>query len=414
MSESAVVRLPQLAWYGDSTLEIDLPPTWNVTVCRSQGADAPGLEAEGFRQAFAQPLGTRTIRELARGRKRVAILFDDACRPTPVATILPYVLEELSRAGIADSDIRFVAALGAHGAMAGVSLRKKLGDDVMGRFLVYNHNPYELCTPLGTTSRGTPVAINTEVMRCDLKIGIGSIMPHLITGFSGGPKIVLPGVASIETIGVNHNKYGGPGRTDIGKYEGNVVKADMDEAARMAGLDVKIDALLNLKREVTSLFVGDVVEEHLQGVAAAKQHYATEYVGDCDIVIANCYFKANGIPPAPRVAGPLLKSAGGDMVLIVVTPEGQWPHYVSRSWGENLGGRTWSPKTGLPRHTSRLTILAPYPDRTGMDYIAPYDRVNWAREWAEVRAMLERTYGRSAKVAVIPDATCQYFPGEPG
>ncbi|MCK9357431.1 MAG: hypothetical protein M0R22_09865, partial [Dehalococcoidia bacterium] len=134
----------------------------------------------------------------------------------------------------------------------------------------------------------------------------------------------------------------------------------------------------------------------------------------CDIVIANCYFKANGIPPAPRVAGPLLKSAGGDMVLIVVTPEGQWTHYVSRSFGEKLGGRTWSPKTGLPKNTSRLTILAPYPDRSGVDYIAPYDRVNWARSWTEVREMLERTYGRTAKVAVIPDATSQYFPGEPG
>ncbi len=413
MERPQVVRLPQLAWYGDSSLEIDFPASWNVTVCRSSGSGAMALDEEGFRRAFAHPIGSRTIRELARGKNRVAILFDDACRPTPVATILPYVLEELSRAGIVDEQVRFVAALGAHGAMDGVALRRKLGDDIMARFLVYNHNPYELCTPLGTTSRGTPVSINSEVMRCDLKIGIGSIMPHLLTGFSGGPKIILPGVASIESIGVNHNKWGGPGRTDIGHCEGNTLKADMDEAARMAGLDIKIDALLNLRREVTALFVGDVVEEHAEGVKAAKVHYATDFVGNCDIVVANCYFKANGIPPAPRVAGPLLKASGGDMVLLVVTPEGQWTHYVSRSFGERLGGRTWSPKIGLPKNTSRLTVMAPYPDRTGMDYIAPYNQVNWARTWTEVREMLERTYGRSAKVAVIQDATCQYFPNEP-
>ncbi len=237
MSNSAIVRLPQLAWYGDNTIEIDFPSSWDVTVCRSGGEEAAALDGDAFRKAFANPIGTSTIRELARGKKRVAILFDDACRPTPVADILPYVLDELSHAGIEDDDVRFIAALGAHGAMDGVALRKKLGDDVMARFLVYNHNPYELCTPLGTTSRGTPVAINTEVMRCDLKIGIGAIMPHLLTGFSGGPKIILPGVAAIETIGVNHNKWGGPGRTDIGHDEGNVLKADMDEAARMAGLE---------------------------------------------------------------------------------------------------------------------------------------------------------------------------------
>ncbi|MFW6126481.1 MAG: lactate racemase domain-containing protein, partial [Chloroflexota bacterium] len=264
------ISLPQMEWYGDTQLEIDFPESWDVTECRMQGHDAPALSDEGIRKAFQNPIGTGTIRELARGKSQVAILFDDMSRATPTATLIPYVLEELAAAGIPDDNIRFIAAIGAHGSMNGIDFRKKLGDEVMARFLVYNHNPYENCTPLGSTSRCTPVAVNAEFMSCDLKIGLGSIVPHPYSGYGGGSKIVLPGVAAMETIDANHTRLMGSRTVGLGKHEGNILKQDMDEAARMAGLDVKIDALLNLKREVTALFVGDPIAEHNEGVKLAS------------------------------------------------------------------------------------------------------------------------------------------------
>ena len=413
MTEPITIRLPQMAWYGDETIEIDFPASWDVRVCKTRGHGAPRLSEEGMRQAFANPIGAKTIREAARGKQRVAILFDDLTRATPAHDILPYVLEELAAAGIEDDQIRMIAAVGAHGAMNGISIRKKIGEEPMGRFLVYNHNPYEFCVPLGTSSRGVPIEVNAEVMRCDLKIGIGSIVPHPLAGFGGGSKIILPGVASVNTISVNHNKLGVSSTVDVGRYEENVAKLDMNEAARMAGLDFKVDAILNMKREVTALFVGDVVDEHVAGVRVAKEHYAADFVGDCDVVIANCYFKANEVTLAPRLASPLLKSNGGDMVFITITPEGQMTHYLGRTFGENMGGRTWFSRSTLPPNTSRLTIMSPYPDKVGSDWTAEYHLVNHARSWAEVRATLENTYGKTAKVAVIPDATSQYFPDEP-
>ena len=410
MSNSKVVRLPQLAWYGDIELEIDFPDSWDVTVCHMRGHDAPPLSEDGIRKAFRIPIGTRTIKELAKGKREVAILFDDMSRATPSAVMIPYVLEELAAAGIADDNIRFIAAIGAHGSMNGIDFRKKLGDEVMGRFLVYNHNPYENCTPLGTSSQGIPISINSEVMSCDLKIGIGSIVPHPFTGFGGGGKIILPGVASMETIDSNHTRLGLSPTIGIGKYEGNVLKQDVDEAARMAGLDIKVDAILNLKREVTALFVGDPIEEHVEGVKLAREHYATDMVTDCDIVVANCFCKANEMVLAPAVASPLLSQKGGDMVLIVVTPEGQINHYWSRSFGKHFGGRAWARKTSLPRNTKRLTVMAPYSDRVGSDWLAPHNLINWAKAWPEVMQELKNRYGDKAKVAVIPDATIQYFP----
>ncbi len=410
MSNSKVVRLPQLAWYGDIELEIDFPDSWDVTVCHMRGHDAPPLSEDGIRKAFRIPIGTRTIKELAKGKRGVAILFDDMSRATPSAVLIPYVLEELAAAGIADDNIRFIAAIGAHGSMNGIDFRKKLGDAVMGRFLVYNHNPYENCTPLGMSSRGIPISINSEVMSCDFKIGLGSIVPHPFTGFGGGGKIILPGVASMETIDANHTRLGLSPTIGIGKSEGNILKQDMDEAARMAGLDIKVDAILNLKREVTALFVGDPIEEHVEGVKLAREHYATDMVTDCDIVVANCYSKANEMVLAPAVVSPLLSQKGGDMVVIVVTPEGQINHYLIRSFGKNLGGRAWARKTSLPRNTRKLTVMAPYPDKVGGDWVAPHNLINWAKTWAAVIQELKNRYGDKAKVAVIPDATIQYFP----
>lgn len=417
MKIATKIKLPALAWYGDTEMELDFPESWDVSVCRMKGENEPPLSDKKIREAFAKPVGSKTIRELAKGKKEVAILFDDLSRATPTQQLIPYVLEEMAAAGIKDEHIRFIAAIGAHGAMNGISFRKKLGDDILSRFLVYNHNPYENCTPLGFTSRGTPVRINSEFMNCDLKIGIGWIVPHPF-GFGGGSKIIIPGVASLETIEANHTRLGLSPTVGMGKYEDNVMLRDMEEAARMAGLNIKVDCILNMKREITALFVGDPVEEHKEGVRLARRHYATEMVNQADVVIANCFTKANEMLLAEPIASALLTNKGGDMVIIADTPEGQMPHYFDRSFGKCLGGRGWksaganpcASPSGLPKNTSRLTILSSYGDLVGGDWVAPYNLINRAKTWDEVLKTLKATYGNKAKVAVIPDATMQFFP----
>ncbi len=409
------VKIPVMPYYGDEEMELDFPAGWNVHLCQMKGWNAPALTDRQIRKAFANPIGSKTIRELAKGKKEVVILFDDLTRGTPAHVLVPYVLEELKAAGIKDDNIRFIAAFGAHGAMNNLELAKKLGEDVLRRFLVYNHNPYENCVPLGITSYGTPVAINVEYMACDLRIGIGSIVPHPY-GFGGGCKIILPGVASMDTIDANHTRLGLSPTVVLGRFEGNFIMQDIIEAARMSGLHVKIDAIMNLRREVTALFVGDPVAEHVEGIKVARKHYATELVKDCNVVVANCYMKANEITLAPPIAAPLLTKKGGDMVITCVYPAGQITHYFGRSFGKRFGGRGWNcpgPEgrhQALPDNTKRLTVMVPYPDKTGADWLAPYHLVNWAHSWNEVISNLKEHYDNKAKVAVIPDATIQYFP----
>jgi nickel-dependent lactate racemase len=163
------VSVPQLAWWNDGEAKLSFPRDWEVTACYMQGHNAPKLSKEGFRKAFQNPIGTPPIREMARNKKNVVILFDDLSRPTKVAEIVPFVLEELAVGGVEEKDIQFICALGAHGAMTAIEFTKKLGADILAKFNVYNHNPYENCTYIGATKRGTPVSLNTEFLNADLK-----------------------------------------------------------------------------------------------------------------------------------------------------------------------------------------------------------------------------------------------------
>jgi nickel-dependent lactate racemase len=282
------VKIPQLLWHGNTEMELDFPNSWSIFFCPMKGGEKKRLGLKDMERAFSHPIGSPPIHELAIGKKEVAILFDDMARPTPVSQIVPFVLKELGQAGIKDGQVRFIAALGAHGAHTAVDFKKKLGGEVLDRFPVYNHHPFDFCTYLGKTSQGTPISINREVMACDLKIGIGCIVPHSFSGFGGGGKIILPGVAHMDSIAYNHGlikTY--PDCVGPGKIDGNIPRLDIEEATRMAGLDVKIDAILNLRGEVTGLFVGDPILEHHEGMKLAKEVYATAPAKNMDVVIVN-------------------------------------------------------------------------------------------------------------------------------
>jgi len=406
------LRLPQLCWHGDTELELEFPGAWDVSLCAMRGHHNPKLTEDEFRYAFNHPIGSAPIREVAQGKKEVALLFDDMSRPTRVAQLLPYILDELELAGVPDDGIRLIAATGAHGAMNGVDFQKKLGMDVLERFPIYNHNPYENCVLLGKTSRGTPLSINSEVMSCDLKIGIGVIVPHPTTGFGGGSKIILPGVAAIDTIEAMHAlAQSERTATGLGKFNGNPARLDVEEAMRMAGLDIKVDVLINGKGEMAGLFVGDPIAAHHEGVMKAMEVYATDRVSGANVVVANVYAKVNEAWLALAVGAQLMDDAGGDLVVIANSPEGQITHYLLRSFGKNVGGRLWRPRSRLPRKVKRLIIMAPYADRTAADVLGPPESIIWAKTWGQVIEEIGAGHNGNVRIAVLPDATIQYFRG---
>ena len=409
------IRLPQLAWYGARELELSLPDRWQVKFYNFAGYDLPAMRPEEIRAAIASPIGSPSIRELARGKKEVVIIFDDLTRVTRIYDMVPFVLEELAEAGIPDSNIQFVCAVGSHMAWDRTLLEKKLGREVLARFPVYNHNPFNKCTYAGTTSYGTAVYASGEVMKCDLKLAIGSVVAHPNTGFGGGGKIILPGICSMETIEHFHRKefefrkkYPDKQLTGMGTFDDNPLRLNVEEAATLVGLDMKIDCLLNMWGETVAVFAGALKPAYEAAVRVAKTHYLTPKPEGEDIVIANTYSKANesimiGLNTAFKVADP----KGSDVVLIANAPDGQVTHYLLGTFGKTTRGNI-ALAAQIPQHVNHVIVYSEYPDIAGRAYIEESDKVLFMDSWGDVIAALEQFNPAEAKVAVLPNAEIQY------
>ncbi len=410
------ITLPQLAWYGTGKMELPLPDNWPVTFYNMAGYDRPAMKPDEIKAAVANLKGIAPLRELARGKKEVVIIFDDMTRVTRVAGIVPFVLAELSQAGIPDNKIRFICALGNHGAHNRVDFVKKLGEEILARFPVYNHNPFSNCTLVGTTSSGNKIYINAEVMKCDLKIAIGSVVPHPITGFGGGGKIILPGVASIESAEGLHRLTARARREQwsrsaagMGVSENNPARDEVEEAAALAGLDVKIDALVNMWGETTAIFAGALKPAFSAAVGEAVSHYRTTKAKGAGIAIANTFAKANeaimlGLTTAFRA----LRPEGGDAVLIANAPDGQVTHYLMGPFGKTTDGLL-KVETRVPEYINHVIIYSQYPDVAGREYVEESDKVLFTSDWGVVLQTLQKYHGAGTKVAVYPAADIEYF-----
>ena len=394
------VTVPQLAWYGPRELELFFPNNWDIEVCNMAGYDRPALTDEQISESISNLIDMPPIREAAQGKKDAVIIFDDMARVTRVAKIVPHVLRELKQAGIPDSNIRFISALGSHGAMNREDLVKKLGADVVASYPVYNHNAFDNCVKVGTSRYGTDIYLNAEFMLCDFKIAIGTVTPHPAAIFSGGGKLILPGVAHIDTIAANHGMQVAPEFED---YDINPKRLEKEEAAQMAGLDVIIECIVNLWGESAAIYAGAEPATHAAAVKDARSHYLTPMAENKDIVIGNAYAKASEAGTTIKTASMSVTPEGGDLVLIANAPAGQVPHYMLGRWGSTYTGRIKSHIPPIP-HVKHVIRYNEYPDK-----VSAGNKAIAVTNWNDAINLLKKFHGDKATVAVYPSADIQYF-----
>lgn len=403
------IKIPQHAWYDDTPISLDLPDVWEIHLSRMVCDGQKGMNENQIKSAIRNPLGTETIEKLAGKAEEVAIIFDDMTRPTKTNQYTPYILETLRKEGIPQDNIRFIIAPGSHGSYGRLDFVKKLGEEIVDEYQVYNHNPYEMIDYLGETDYGCPVYVNSEVMNCDLKIGIGTVLFHRLTGFSGGGKIISPGVAGIETIRYNHGELGGfgPGHTphpSTGYLENdtNIMRLDTEAAAKMSGLNFKVDTVLNIERNPINVFAGDFVTTQRKASEKVRKWHKTESP-EADIVIIGSYMRESEPYLGLWSAYTSVKN-NGTIVLCYSDPDGDINHWIFGRHGKTTGASLWSGSPAKLQRGKRLIIFSPYKlKRFEMRYNE--EQTTWLKTWPEVIEVLKNNHNKGSKVTVIPDGT---------
>ncbi len=315
--------------YGRTGLPVELPDdrvVYHLGYAASQPLDDP---AEEIRRVLEAPEGSPPLAELARGRRDACVVISDITRPVPNSLILPRILDTLQSNGIARERILILVATGLHRPNWGAELEEMVGPEIAARYRIENHYGTRLDEHayLGDSPRGVPIWIDRRYVEAELKITTGLIEPHLMAGYSGGRKLVCPGLAALETVKVWH----GPAflehpLADCGILDGNPVHEENTWIARRAGCDFIVNAVIDSQRRPLKFVAGDMERAFLAGVQFVRAVVRDTVPRPVDIVVTSSagypldttfYQAVKGLVGALPVVKP-----GGTIILAASLSEG--------------------------------------------------------------------------------------------
>lgn len=392
------IAIPWSMWRDRRQLQLGVPPGWNVRVCPMRGAAA--LSQAEIEERLRRP-GGAAWRDVVSGAATACIATDDLARPTPASRVLPAVCEELLGAGI--TDITIIIATGCHRPLSRAEMALKVGEEVLRAHRVINHNPFCGLVDLGRSSRGTPYRLNEEFCKADVRIVVGSVTPNYMAGFGGGAKLVLPGLASIETVCANHGLASG---TEPGNLA-QPIREEMEELAALVGVDVAVSCVLNADAEVSTVYVGRLRETYLQAAARARAINSTPAFGPADVLVLNAFPKDNELTQIKSAFNPVFSARTG------LVRQGGTVVVVSSAWDGVGFHAMYANPEGLVR--AHLRRMADYVDaqlvlctsHAGKLTMGPEEGVQICADWKQVVSFIRERHGPEPLVSVFPQAALQ-------
>jgi nickel-dependent lactate racemase len=343
--------------YGGGGLDVEFPASRTTVV---QPTHHPGAADElgELRAAMRAPAAGPPLREIVRPGQSVAISMCDGTRAQPRGLMIPAVLDEI--VGVVDlDDVVILVATGSHRPNTADEIRAMLGD-VVDRVRVVNHDARDRDSLvfLGERGNGVPVWVNRLWVAADVRITTGFVEPHFFAGFSGGAKMVTPGLAGLETILVLHDaaRIGHPKAT-WAITEGNPVHDDIRAAAAAAPPHFSLDVILNREQRVISAFAGELGPMHRAACVAAREYAMQTVDAPFDVVVTsnsgfpldqNLYQAVKGMSAAAKVVKP-----GGLIICAAECRDGFPGHGHYR---ELLASRA-SPRELIDAITSTRTVI---------------------------------------------------------
>ena len=260
--------------YGKAGLPVRFDADWDVTVVAKPPMPIVSAPVTAIHAALREPVGCAPLGELARGKRSACVLVCDITRPVPNGLFLRPVIETLLAAGV--GRVTVLVATGLHRANEGDELRTVVGDEwVFDHAAVVNHDARDDAAHvhLGVTASGTPVKLDRRFVEADLRIATGLVEPHFMAGYSGGRKVVVPGVAHADTIRVLHSaRFMEHPHTTQCRLTGNPLHEEQVRIVRMLGEVFALNTVIDDARRLSHVNFGEVVESHLRAVAFARDY----------------------------------------------------------------------------------------------------------------------------------------------
>lgn len=315
--------------FGKAGLQIDLPEGPAYRLLEARSARPLPDHNTALAEALDSPISSLPLKDLARGKRTAAISVCDITRPAPNRIVLPHVLRHLAEADIPRENVTVLIATGLHRPATEAEIVEIVGPELRGELNVVNHHAKTLAEHrhLGSTASGTPVYVDERFIAADVHITMGFIEPHLMLGYSGGRKLIAPGLAAQETIKVLHSpRFMRDPRSMEGSIEDNPLHRELLEIARMARHDFMVDVALTRDRRIAGVFAGNGVAAHAAGVEFVSRTMLEEIDAPVDLAITSCagypldltfYQTVKGITAAQHIVKP-----GGRILVFAECAEG--------------------------------------------------------------------------------------------
>ena len=316
--------------YGRGRFSLNMPDDWNLTDVRKPAMPVEDNPAAAVQKALAAPVSAPSLTDAARGLRTACILICDITRPVPNGLLLPEIVRQLLDAGMQPGNITVLVATGLHRPNEGKELEELVGDPwVMKTVRVANHFARNDAdhADLGRTVRGTPVKLDRRFVQADLKLATGLVEPHFMAGFSGGRKVIAPGIAHKDTITTFHSaRFMSHPKADNCILEGNPLHEEQLEIVRMLGSVLAVNTVIDEHRRLSFVNYGEIIQSHLQAVAFTEKYsrvpvhrrFRTVVTSAAGYPLDKTYYQT-----VKGMVGPVnILEPGGDLVVVSECSEG--------------------------------------------------------------------------------------------
>jgi nickel-dependent lactate racemase len=348
-------------------LQADLPLGWEVkhTIFKEAQAVRAGLQAM-MTQALSKPIGSQKLEELLKPASRVAVVVDDLTRHTPVSDLLPGLLKVIENKGVPKGNVTIVIGTGTHRPMEQKETETRLGKAVAVAYRVENHDARSKdLVVMGELPGYGKVSFNATVMRADVKIAVGTIIPHVHNGFGGGPKNIMPAICNFDTVRKHHLKTALHERARVGVAESNPFLDDLMAIARLAKVNFCVQCLNDSYGQVYDILAGEVFDVFRAGIERQSQALGVPVAGKTDATIVSAFPYDEGVQIMKSFMPSAMVTKLGGSIFVVTELQEPLPGFFLDSIRKIKGDGTCVIDPGA---AAKLSRCEPLIEGVGVDF----------------------------------------------